>query len=100
MDPLLLLSATELAARIRRGELQSRDVVEAHIQRIERANPSLNAMVATRFDEARREADAADDRVRKSPDSLPPFHGVPCSIKEAFALTGMPNTAGLVARKG
>jgi fatty acid amide hydrolase 2 len=99
MDPLLLLSASRLAEGIRSGELRSRDVVDAHIKQIERVNPTLNAMVATRFDEAREEARRADARVASGA-ALPPFHGVPCSIKESFALTGMPFTSGLVARKG
>ena len=99
MDRLLTSSATELAARIRRRELTSIEVVEAHIRRIEAVNPRLNAMVCTRFDEARSEARAADAALARG-DDPGPLHGVPCSIKECFALIGMPNTAGLVARKG
>lgn len=100
LPSLLLSSATELARGIRRRELSSREVVEAHIAHIERVNPVLNAVVRTRFEEARAEADRADELVRKvAEEELPPFHGVPCSIKESFALTGMPNSAGLVARK-
>ncbi|HEY6462400.1 MAG TPA: amidase family protein, partial [Polyangiaceae bacterium] len=65
-----------------------------------RVNPALNAVVRTRFDEARREADEADARKRSSsPAELPPFHGVPCTIKECFALAGMPQSAGLVSRR-
>ncbi len=99
MDELTLCSGSELAARIRRGDISSSDAVEAHIARIERVNPVLNALVRDRFAEARVEA-AAADRKRARGAELAPFHGVPCSIKESFALTGMPNTAGLVARKG
>jgi fatty acid amide hydrolase 2 len=99
MDRLLTSSATELAARILRRELTSIEVVEAHIARIEAVNPRLNAMVCTRFDEARDEARAADAALVHG-DAVGPLHGVPCSVKECFALTGMPNTAGLVARKG
>lgn len=99
MHDVLRLSAVELASGIRNGELSSLEVVETHIARIEALNPSLNAIVASRFDEARREARTADGKVRNS-DDLPPFHGVPCTIKEAFAVTGMPNTSGLVARRG
>jgi fatty acid amide hydrolase 2 len=102
MDRSLLVdSATQLAVRIRTGALTSRAVVEAHLAQLERVNPHLNAVVATRFDEARAEADAADRRLaEEGPDGLPPFHGVPCTIKECFALVGMPHTAGLVARRG
>jgi fatty acid amide hydrolase 2 len=100
MNRRLTLSATELAARIRDRELTSIAVVDAHIERIEAVNSRLNAVVCTRFDEARREARAADAAIARADAGLGPLHGVPCSIKECFALTGMPNTAGLVARKG
>ncbi len=99
MAELLTASACELADRIRKGELSSSDVVNAHISQIERVNPVLNAVVRTRFEDARIEARAADAKLsRKEP--VGPFHGVPCTIKECFALTGMPNTSGLLARKG
>lgn len=98
---LCSLSGTALARLIRERRISSREAVEAHIERIRLANPTIRAVVADRFDEARAEADAADERVRREPaDSLPPFHGVPCSIKECFALAGMPQTGGLVSRRG
>lgn len=97
---LRTISGTQIAALIREGRIRSRDAVEAHIEQIERVNPSINAVVASRFDEARREADEAD-RVRANTpaDRLPPFHGVPCTVKECFALCGMPNASGLLRRK-
>lgn len=98
---LLTRSATELAELIRRREITSRDVVEAHIARVREVNPVINAVVADRFEAARREADAADAALdQRPPETLPPLHGVPCTIKECFRLEGMPNTSGLVARKG
>jgi fatty acid amide hydrolase 2 len=97
-DPLLRASATELAAKIRSGEVTSRRVVDTHIAWIRKVNPALNAVVQERFDEAVEEADRADDARRRGTD-LPPFHGVPCTIKESFQLTGMPNTGGLVSRR-
>jgi fatty acid amide hydrolase 2 len=95
------LSGMAIARLVCERVLSSRDVVEHHIAAIERVNPVLNAVVRTRFDEARREADEADARVRSSSSGdLPPFHGVPCTIKECFSLSGMPQTAGIVARRG
>lgn len=99
MNTLLTLSATRLAALIRSGEISARTVVDSHIARVEAVNPSLNAVVATRFAAAREEADAADARIAAKEPNLPPLLGVPCSIKECFALTGMPHSAGLVARR-
>ena len=99
MDDLLSISATQMAQRLRRGEITSAALVDLHIQQIQRINPALNAMVHTRFDDARQEAREADDRLLAGGGSLPPLLGVPCSIKEAFALEGMPNCSGLVSRK-
>ena len=99
MDRLLHLSATRLATLIREGSVSSLEVTRAHIERIQRVNPSLNAVVCDRFDAALEEAARADARRALSPDDLPPLHGVPCTIKEAFALEGMPNCAGLAARR-
>jgi fatty acid amide hydrolase 2 len=85
---------------MREGRVSSREVVEHHIEAIERVNPTINAVVRPRFGEARREADEADRRLRTRPlAELPPLHGVPCTIKECFALTGMPQTSGLVSRR-
>ena len=99
-SPLLRLSATRLAAMIKSGEATSREVVDVHIARILEVNPRLNALVRDRFDGAREEARLADEEVRtKDARALLPLHGVPCTIKEAFALRGMPNSGGLVARK-
>jgi len=100
MKGLLTLSGTRLAGLIRSGEATSREILEAHLARIVEVNPVLNAVVKARFEEARAEADLADGRLRRDgPAGLPPFHGVPCTIKECFALKGMPCTSGLRSRR-
>src|SRR4051812_47288969 len=92
-------SASDLARAIREGDLTSREVVEAHVAHARRRNPGLKAIAADRFDAALDEAEAADARIRASGGAeLPPFLGVPCTIKESFAVEGMPNAAGLVHR--
>ncbi|MGC9027626.1 MAG: amidase [bacterium] len=100
MKKLLTMSGTRLAQLIRTREVTSLEVVKTHIEHIKLVNPVINAMVKDRFDAAIEEAKNADIVVKNSdPDKLPPFHGVPCTIKESFKLKGMPNTSGLVARK-
>jgi fatty acid amide hydrolase 2 len=75
-------------------------VVEAHIEACRRYQPRTGAIAVERFEAARHEADAADARIKAAADGdLPPLLGVPCTIKESFALTGMPNSAGLLARR-
>ncbi len=106
MDPLLLQSASELARRIRARELGVHDVVLAHVRRVQQVDPKLNAVVQDRFAAALDEAHRVDEHLASlgpsaiAASDLPPLFGVPCTIKEAFALEGMPNTAGLLARKG
>ena len=99
--PVTERSASQLAAAIRAGELSSRDVVEEHLALLERVNPRINAVVCPRYEQARADADEADRRVAEAApgEELPAFLGVPCTIKESFAVEGMPNCAGLVARK-
>lgn len=100
MSELLDLSATRLAALLRQGALSPVELVEAHIQRIEAVNPLLNALVQARFELARAEAREAEHRLRREePASLPPFLGVPCTIKEFFAVQGLPQTGGILARR-
>jgi fatty acid amide hydrolase 2 len=96
------LSATALAAAIRGGRISSREVVEEHIALLTAVDPVVNAVVADRYDPARAEADAADARVAAAApgEPLPPLLGVPCTVKESIAVAGMPNTAGIVARRG
>ena len=101
---MLTRSATELARDIRSGTRTSRDVVEAHIERARTVNPVINAIVEERFEAALDEADAADRavaaaRAEGKVEELPPFHGVPCTIKEVFAFPGFRQTSGLVSRR-
>jgi fatty acid amide hydrolase len=87
-----------MAAEIARGALSAAAVVEAHIARIEEADRQLNAIVIKRYDDARREAGAADER-RAAGAPLGPLHGVPVTIKECIALAGTSATFGLPSRK-
>lgn len=99
MNPLLKLGALELARNIKKGNVSPLEVVDAHIDRIEEVNPKINAVVAERFERAREEAVEAAETLARG-DDVGPLHGVPCSIKETYALSGMPQTAGSALRKG
>jgi fatty acid amide hydrolase 2 len=105
MPALTERSAVELATAIHRRTLTASEVVEAHIELLEQANPGLNAVVADRFSQAREEAKAVDQRISNIAlrtadfDDLPPLLGVPFTVKESIALDGMPNTAGVLARR-
>ena len=87
-----------LVAGMRSGALSSVDLVDAHIARLERVNPTLNAVIATRYQAARDEAAAAAAQYQAARDGgraeLPPLLGVPCTIKEFLRVRGMPYTGG------
>jgi len=92
-------AAVDLAAAVRAKQISPSELVDEFIGRIQRDNPRLNAVVATRFDDARAEAAVMTQRLGHD-DELPPFFGVPCTIKECFGLQGLSHTAGSLRRKG
>jgi amidase len=97
MDELIYASATELARAIRAKEISSEEVVEAYLERIEKVNPKLNAVVQLTADAARvqaREADAALARgLIKGP-----LHGVPITVKDNIETAGVICAAGTKGR--
>jgi len=81
--------ATGLAELVRKGEVQPLELIEAAIERIERWNPRLNAVVTPLFEQARAAA--------KEPLPEGPFRGVPFLLKDlgaGGALGGVRMTMG------
>ncbi|HEX8582579.1 MAG TPA: amidase family protein, partial [Acidimicrobiales bacterium] len=91
VDPFL--PATELVARLAAGTVTSRDLVELHLDRIERLGPRLNAVVTLDADGARRRADELD-RARRDRGPVGPLHGLPMTLKDCWATRGLRTTAG------
>ncbi|MFZ6020959.1 MAG: amidase, partial [Chloroflexota bacterium] len=92
------LSATELARRIRRREFSAREVVEAHLQRIEQVNPKLNAVVASAAEQALEQARAADTALARG-QAGGPLHGVPFTVKDWIDAAGLSCTGGELQHK-
>jgi fatty acid amide hydrolase 2 len=99
-------SAVDLAHAIRRRETSAMEVLDAHIELLERTGPRLNALVASRFDHARGQASEVDKQVAQTSlrgsdalDALAPLLGVPFTVTDSIALTNMPQTGGLVSRR-
>ena len=91
-------SASSLARMIRNGETTSREVVDAHLERISAVNDQVNAIVEIRSDSVRAEADAADAKQR-SGEPLGPLHGVPFTIKTNLDVTGYATTEAVEVLK-
>jgi amidase len=93
-DEICFASAGELARLIRTRQVSAREVMTAHLARIERLNPRLNAIVAKLDDEACLAlADAADRRAAAG-EPLPPLHGLPTAFKDLQPAVGFRFTRG------
>jgi amidase/aspartyl-tRNA(Asn)/glutamyl-tRNA(Gln) amidotransferase subunit A len=87
-------TATELAARIRRGDVSPVALVDSCLERIENRNDELNAFVTVLEDEARERAQEAEQAVEAG-EELGPMHGVPIAVKDLFDFkAGVRNTMG------
>ena len=94
MTDLPFRSATELAQAIRDKEISSLELTDLYIERIEKYDEALNAVVVRCFDRAREAARAADETLGRD-QSPRPLHGLPVTIKEAYNLEGTPTTWGV-----
>ena len=94
MNELCGMGAGELASLVASGRVSAVEVVDAHLQRIDAVNASVNAVVRVLGDEARARAEEVD-RARAAGDVLGPLAGVPVTVKENIDLAGVPTTWGM-----
>jgi amidase len=92
-DELCFRPATELAGLIRAREVSARELLDAHLDRIDRVNPPLNAIVTLDADGARAAADAADAALAAGAE-VGPLHGLPVAHKDTHATGGLRTTWG------
>jgi amidase len=88
MNNLLELSGVAQARLIRNGEVSSAELVDAHLERIEQINPSLNAVV-----------ELLGKKQRAHGSAVGPFAGVPFSVKDSIEVAGSVCTAGTLGLK-
>jgi amidase len=87
------LPARVLARRLRRRELSAVQALEAHLQRIDKHNPALNAVVSLDAERAREQAAAADGALRRG-EPVGPLHGLPMTLKDGHDVAGLRTTVG------
>ena len=86
-------SAAELSAAVRSRRVSAHELIELHLARIARHNPSLNAICTLDEAGARRRARDADAALARG-DLWGPLHGVPMTIKDALETVGLRTTGG------
>lgn len=90
---LCWLEAGALARLLRRGEVSAVEVLEAHLERIERLNPELNAICTTAAESARRRARLLDETSLRG-EVRGPLHGIPLAVKDLELTAGIRTTFG------
>lgn len=91
---LCFTSARELASLIRTRQISAREVMAAHLDRIGRINPRVNAIVSKPPDDACLAlADEADARLSRG-EPVGPLHGLPIAFKDNQPVKGFPWTRG------
>jgi amidase len=93
MVQLAFQPASELVPALKTKEVKSRELLEMYLERVERHNPRLNAIVHLKADEARKRADEADAALDRG-EVWGALHGLPMTIKELFEVEGFRWTAG------
>jgi fatty acid amide hydrolase len=99
MGRLWGLSAAQLAGMLGKGEVSSREVVSAHLERIEGVDDRIRAFTEVLRESAMAEAEASDSR-RRGGVALGALDGLPVTIKECFDFVGRPTTLGLPSWRG
>ncbi|WP_067970242.1 amidase [Nocardiopsis trehalosi] len=92
-EDLTYRSARELAGLLRSREISAREVVQAHLERIEAVDPAINSVVTLCADRALDEARAADERLAYGAD-VGPLHGLPVAHKDVHETAGLRTTFG------
>src|SRR3954454_20182168 len=94
-DAVATWPAVRLAEAIRNKQLSSRELLELYVDRIDRLDGPINAVVTLDVDRARRTAAAADEHLARG-DVIGPLHGLPITIKDAIETEGIRSTGGAV----
>lgn len=85
-------TAGESVRMLAEREASSRELVDAAIERIEALDPKINSVVVRDFERARAAAKAADEALATG--ERRPLLGLPMTVKESFAVAGLPTTRG------
>lgn len=101
MTSLALTSALDLAHLIRKKELSPLELTDYFLQRIQRYDAHLGSFAYVSPDMAIADAQRKTEQLAQTSDAqtLPPFFGVPMSIKDLNAVEGMPTSYGVAALK-
>ena len=85
--------AVTLVNQLKQGKMSSLELLEVYLDRVERFNPSLNAICWLDKEGARQQARRADELLSRG-GKPGPLHGLPMTLKEAHDIEGVITTNG------
>jgi amidase len=94
MPDLAFRSAKQLASLIRRKKVGCLELLNFYLERVERFNTGINAIIFANIKAARKRAKMADEALAKGV-VWGPLHGVPMTVKDSYDVVGMPSTWGI-----
>lgn len=86
-------SAAALARKIKAREISAEELLQHYLDRVDRYNPELNAIVVDIRDRAMADAKTMDAQIAAG-ENVGQFHGVPMTVKESYNVSGTPTTWG------
>lgn len=92
-EGLTSLTAAELAEKIHARDITSREVTQAHLDRIAEIDETIGAFLHVGAEEALAAADAVDQALASGEEPASPLAGVPLALKDLFTTTDAPTTA-------
>ena len=93
MDDIAFQSAVNQVKAIKDRKISSSELLEIYIERYERYNPSINAIVEVNFEAARVRARLADEALANN-ENWGPLHGLPMTLKDYINVAGFHTTYG------
>jgi amidase len=99
MDDLLISDATDRLAALQARQVSARELLRATLDRTDRLDSSVNAVVARDVDRAMADA-LATDEARARGETLGPLAGLPMTVKDIFDIEGLPASVGMKALLG
>ena len=94
------LSAVEMAAALRRGDVSPRQLLDDARAAVARRDGGVNAFLSPMDDLADRQAERAAERLARDPSSAPPLCGIPVALKDVLCVEGYAATAGSLIIEG
>jgi amidase len=93
-DEICFMRAVDMVDAIRTKKLSAREVMQAHLQQIQRVNAHVNAMVTMVPEEQLMAQAAAADEALANGKWLGPLHGLPVAVKDLHETAGIRTTYG------